>query len=432
MLTDDKDNKRITDLEHKVTVLTRLSEISAVLNSTLKVKALLNQIMEAAVEIVDAEAASVLLWDHKTNDLRFAATTTGTGGQALIGKPVPLEGSIAGTVLRENRVVAVDDVMLDRRHYPGIDRATDFLTRSILGVPMRSRNGNQVIGVLEAVNKRELPWTPDDINYLSIVASQAAVAIEGAQMVGALQKANEELNQLDKLKSDFIAIASHELRTPLGVILGYTSFLQETNDEEVRELATKVVASALQLRRIIEDLTNLRYMEQNESTLHRESVPLGEFLTEVIHDILSLAEAKRHRLQYAPPAAELKVLIDRIRMGMALTNVLNNALRFTPESGRIIVQTEAHANEIWVTVTDSGIGLTRDQMERVFERFYQVEDHMTRTKGGMGIGLSIARAMIEAHGGRIWASSAGLNQGSTFTLTLPLVNNPQADKPQAE
>src|SRR4051812_17850097 len=239
MLTDDK---RITDLEHKVSVLTRLSEISAVLNSTLKVKALLNQIMEAAVEIVDAEAASVLLWDHKTNDLRFGATTTGAGGQALIGKPVPLEGSIAGTVLRENRVVSVDDVLIDRRHYAGIDRATDFLTRSVLGVPMRSRNGNQVIGVLEAVNKRSLPWTPDDINYLSIVASQAAVAIEGAQMVGALQKANEELNQLDKLKSDFIAIASHELRTPLGVILGYTSFLQETNDEEVRELATKVVA----------------------------------------------------------------------------------------------------------------------------------------------------------------------------------------------
>jgi len=421
MLTNDK---RIADLEHKVTILTRLAEISAVLNSTIKVKALLTQIMQAAVEIVESEAASVLLWDHKTNDLRFAATTTGAGGQALIGKPVPLEGSIAGTVLRENRVVIVDDVLVDSRHYLGIDRATDFLTRSLIGVPLRSRNGNQVIGVLEAVNKKQLPWTTDDINYLTILASQAAVAIEGAQMVGALQKANEELSQLDKLKSDFIAIAYHELRTPLGVILGYTSFLQETNDEEVRELATKVVASALQLRRIIEDLTNLRYMEQNESTLHREPVSLGEFLKEVIHDILSLAEAKRHRLQYVPPAPERKVSIDRVRMGMALTNVLNNALRFTPENGRIIVQTEMHGDhEIWVTVTDSGIGLSRDQLERIFERFYQVEDHMTRSKGGLGVGLSIARAMVEAHGGRIWASSAGLNQGSTFTITMPLAEH---------
>ena len=416
MLTD----KRITDLEHKVVILTRLSEISAVLSSTLKVKPLLNLIMEAAVEIVDAEAASVLLWDHKSNDLRFAATTTGAGGQALIGRPVPLEGSIAGTVLRENRAFSVDDVRQDKRHYMGIDEETEFQTRSILGVPMRSRN--RVIGVLEAVNKRALPWTQDDFNYLSIVAAQAAVAIESAQMVTALQKANDELSQLDKLKSDFIAIASHELRTPLGVILGYTSFLQETNDEEVRALASKVVASALQLRRIIEDLTNLRYMEQNESELHRETIPLGEFINEIVHDILSLVEAKHHRLQYAPPPPDLIVSIDRIRMGMALTNVLNNALRFTPDGGRIIVQTERHnkEREVWITVTDTGIGLTRDQLERIFERFYQVEDHMTRTKGGMGIGLSIARAMVEAHGGRIWANSPGLNQGSTFTITMPL------------
>ncbi|HVU12502.1 MAG TPA: GAF domain-containing sensor histidine kinase [Phototrophicaceae bacterium] len=415
MLTD----KRIADLEHKVAILTRLSEINTVLSSTLKLKPLLNSIMEAAVEIVDSEAASVLLWDHKTNDLRFAATTTGAGGQALIGKPVPLEGSIAGTVLRENRPVSVDDVLKDSRHYGGIDRATDFMTRSVLGVPMRSRN--RVIGVLEAVNKRADHWTQDDLNYLTIVASQAAVAIESAQLVAALQKANEELNQLDKLKSDFIAIASHELRTPLGVILGYTSFLQETQDEEVRDLASKVVASALQLRRIIEDLTNLRYMEQNEGDLNREAVPLGEFLNDIVHDMLPLVEAKHHRLQYAPPPPEVKVSIDRIRMGMALTNVLNNALRFTPENGRIVVQTDLRGDhEVWVTVTDTGIGLARDQTERIFERFYQVEDHMTRKNGGMGIGLSIARAMVEAHGGRIWATSNGLNQGSTFTITMPL------------
>ena len=131
MLSDN----HVADLERKVAILTRLSEISAILNSTLKVKPLLSLIMEAAVEIVDAEAASVLLWDHNTNDLRFAATTTGAQGQGLIGKPVPLEGSIAGTVLREERAVSVDNVQRDQRHYTGIDEATEFQTRSVLGVP---------------------------------------------------------------------------------------------------------------------------------------------------------------------------------------------------------------------------------------------------------------------------------------------------------
>ena len=406
-------------LEHKVTILTRLSEISAVLNSTLRVKPLLSLIMDAAVEIVEAEAASVLLWDHQTDDLRFAATTTGTSGQSLIGTPVPLEGSIAGTVLRENRIVTVADADQDTRHYTGVDEANDFHTRSVLGVPMRSRN--RVIGVLEAVNKRQLPWTDDDANYLSILAAQAAVAIESAQLISALRKANEELSQLDKLKSSFIAIASHELRTPLGVILGYASFLQEMDDGEVRELASKVVGSALQLRRIIEDLTNLGYMEQNASDLQRETLPLADFLTEIVGEFRSLVEANRYQFEYVPPPPDLIVSLDRSRMGMALTNVLNNALRFTPETGRITVQSELHhEREVWIRVSDSGIGLPADQLERIFERFYQVEDHMTRTQGGMGIGLSIARAMVEAHGGRIFATSPGVKQGSTFTIVIPL------------
>ncbi len=412
---------RTKDLEHKVIILTRLSEINAVLNSTLRVKPLLNLIMEAAVEIVDAEAASVLLWDHHTDDLRFAATTTGASGQSLIGTTVPMEGSIAGTVLRENRTVSVANADQDERHYTGVDKATEFHTRSLLGVPMRSRN--RVIGVLEAVNKRSLPWTEDDSNYLSILASQAAVAIESAQMVSALQKANEELSQLDKMKSDFIAIASHELRTPLGVILGYASFLQETDNDEVRELASKVVGSALQLRRIIEDLVNLRYMEQNAGELKRETVAFEGFLNEIVHDAVSLIEAKRHQLDYTAPNPEIMIAIDRDRMGMAITNVLNNALRFTPENGRITIRTQLHnVHEIWLQVTDSGIGLDSAQLERIFERFYQVEDHMTRKQGGIGVGLSIARAMVEAHGGRIFATSPGMNQGSTFTITIPVTH----------
>ncbi len=109
-------------------------------------------------------------------------------------------------------------------------------------------------------------------------------------------------------------------------------------------------------------------------------------------------------------------------MGMAVTNVLNNALRFTPENGHIIIKTDLHTDrEVWIRVTDSGIGLSSDQLDRIFERFYQVEDHMTRKQGGMGVGLSIARAMVEAHGGRIFATSPGVNQGSTFTITIPTV-----------
>ena len=405
-------------LEHKVAILWRLTEISTVLNSTLELEPLLSKIMDAAAEITDAEAASVLLWDETRRELRFAATNTGQDAVSLIGQAVPLMGSIAGTAMSENRIVQVDDAASDPRHFGGVDEAADFQTRSVLAGPMFSRD--RLIGVLEVVNKRQLPWTDEDHYYLSILTAQAAVAIEAAQLFSALQKANAELNELDKLKNDFIAIASHELRTPLGVILGYASFLHETSEGKVSEHASKVLNSALQLRGIIEQLTNLRYLQQRETELQHVPTSLNQLLQEARHDILDMASAKGHLVELISAAEDVTLSVDPIRVSMALTNILNNAVRYTPDGGKITIQTEVREDEVWISVTDTGIGIAEDQLEQIFDKFYQVEDHMTRTYGGLGIGLSIAKALIEAHGGRIWASSPGLEQGATFTVSLPL------------
>jgi len=406
------------ELERRVAILEKLARMNTVLNSSLKLKPLLNTLMEAAAEITSAEAASVLLWDQKTGDLRFAATTAGP--QNIIGASVPLDGSIAGTILRERRFMMVENVEDHPQHFKGVDDKLASRTRNLLGVPLISKD--RVIGVLEAINRQVSPWSQDDVTYLEILAAQAAVAIETAQLVAALQKANEELSHLDEMKNDFIAIASHELRTPLSVILGYASFLQETPDATVSQNATKVVESALQLRRIIEDLTNLRFLEQAQMDMQYDHVQLHDFLRETMREAVALGEASKHQFTLNVPDT-LYVKIDRVRMGMALTNILNNAVRFTNKGGQIEVRAEVHSSrEVWVMISDNGIGIPRDQLERIFEKFYQIEDHMTRTNGGLGIGLSIARALVEAHGCRIWAASSGVGQGSTFTITMPITN----------
>ncbi|NWG15885.1 MAG: GAF domain-containing sensor histidine kinase [Chloroflexi bacterium] len=408
-------------VEKRMHILERLAQISLVLNSTVRLEMLLGHVMDAAAEITEAEAASVLLWSSQTRELHFAATTTVQRDQPLIGQTVPLAGSIAGAALQNNQIVQVDDTAGDPRHYNQVDQENRFQTRSLLAVPLTYQD--RVMGVLEIVNKRALPWTDADREYAGILAAQAAVAIERAQLVDALRRANQELNELDQIKNDFIAIASHELRTPLAVILGYASFLQEEAEGEMVEMVGKVVASGMQLRRIIEDLTNLRYLHQSAGELKRARVPLAELIEEAVLDVNDMAEAKGHKLDVALPEARITVEVDRIRLAMALTNLLNNAVRFTPENGHIQVRTEERPDEVWVLVSDSGIGLEADQLERVFERFYQVEDSMTRHHGGMGIGLSIVRALAEAHGGRVWASSPGLGRGATFTLALPLAES---------
>lgn len=404
------------ELARKLNVLTRLAETSVVLNSTLALKPLLNELMARAAEIVAAEGASVLLWDARHHELRFAASTGG-GGDALIGQPVPLDGSLAGTILRENRALFVEDTQSDPRHYRQTDESTDFRTRSLLGVPMRSKQG--VIGVLEAVNKHEPPWTDNDALYLEILASQAAVAIEGAQLVSALQKANDELARLDEIKSGFIAIASHELRTPLGIVLGYATLLQSREERDVSELAGRVVTSAQHMRRIVDDLTNLRFLDQRELRLERSTISLVEFVAGVIADMEPSAEEVGHHL-IAGPFPLIDLWVDEARLGRALHNVLNNAVRFTPSPGEIRIEAEVRGGELWLKVRDTGIGIARENLDLIFERFQQVEAHMTRQYGGMGIGLSIARGLVEAHGGRLWAESLGLNRGTTFIMALPL------------
>lgn len=417
MANMEQSEKQIQALERKVRVLHRLAEISAALNSTLNLDTLLGTLMDAATEIAEAEAASVLLWDEKLQELTFTATNTQDEDRRLIGQTVPLEGSIAGTILRDNRIMRVDNVADDPRHYDKVDKALAFQTRSLLGVPMTI--GDRPVGVLEILNKRCLPWTDEDCEYAQVLAAQAAVAIRDAQTVAALQKANAELSELDKLKNDFIAIASHELRTPLAIILGYASFLQEEAEGKLSEHAAKVLASGLQLRRIIEELTNLRYLQQNASELAREVVPLDELIEDAVQDVLRLAEAKGHKLTLTLLDG-VTLRVDRIRSAMALTSIINNAVRFTPDGGQISIKAEVRNGEVWISVTDNGIGIDAEHLERIFEKFYQVEDHMTRTYGGLGIGLSIARATVEAHGGRVWAESPGLGEGATFTLTLPL------------
>ena len=225
--------QRLLQLENKVSILQQLADISASLNAQVKLRPLLKHIMGVAVQITDCEAASVLLWDDSKQQLVFAASTTTTANDAnLYGMVVPMD-SIAGTIYNENRVMQVDDTQQESRHYEKVDEDIQFETRSLLGVPLTYKG--KAIGVLEAMNKRTMPWTRDDRNYLTTLGAQAAVAIENTKMLTDLREANQELNEVDKLKNDFIAIASHELRTPLGVIMGYASFLQEEESESAKE-----------------------------------------------------------------------------------------------------------------------------------------------------------------------------------------------------
>jgi signal transduction histidine kinase len=417
-MTSSAPRSAAADLPRLVARLSRLVDISVTLNSTLDLDRLLEFIIRTAAELVESEGAAILLVDENTHDLFFAAST-GSDPQELAKIPVPMEGSIAGTVFRQGRPLILNDVAGDPRHFRQVGEKVKFETRSLLGVPMSIRD--KVTGVLEAVNKRQGAFDETDSETLSIIASQAAVAIHNARLVSALQGAYQELGQLDRLKADFIAIASHELRTPLGVILGYAAILrEEAKEAAASEQAETVLNSALRMRALIEDMTNMNLMQVGRAQMSFEVHPLAD-VVQIAHDeVAPLIRAKGQTLIVRRGEDSLPAPVDRAKLAMAVTNLLNNAMRFTPAQGHILLELTRHGAEGWIRVRDDGAGIPADQLERIFDRFYQVENHMTRRHQGMGLGLAIVRAIAEAHGGRVWAESEGRDLGSTFTVAVPL------------
>ncbi len=395
----------------------KLVEISLTLNSTLEPDRLPQLIIKMATNLLNSEGASILLLDENTHDLYFAAATGGDPDE-LRNIPVPMEGSIAGTIYRNNEPLIINEVAKDPRHFQQVDAKTELQTRSLIGVPMTIRN--EVIGVLEALNKRAGEFTEDDTRTLEIIASTAAVAINNARLLDALKRAYEELGRLDRMKTDFISIASHELRTPLGIILGYAALLQEEAGGESSEHAETVLNQALRMRSLIEDMTNINTMKVGSKELDLHDLPLQDPARLAQEEVSDLILAKGQVLTSNMPPDPLIAKIDAPKITMALINLLNNAMRFTPAKGQIQLNVEKHGSEGWLSVVDTGMGIPEDQVNKIFDQFYQVENHMTRHHQGMGLGLSIVQAIAEAHEGRVWAESPGPDKGATFTIALPL------------
>ncbi|PWH11953.1 MAG: hypothetical protein DDG60_15605 [Anaerolineae bacterium] len=402
-------DKRLQQLE-------RLVEVSLTLNSTQNLDELLQFIIQTATEILDCEAASILLYDEKRNRLFFAAAT-GSDPKKLAQIPVPLDGSLAGTIFREERAILINDVTQDPRHYGVVGQKIDFQPHSLLGVPMRIKDKG--VGVLEALNKRRGEFDEEDIRLLNVVASQAAIAIHNAQLIRALQKAYEDISETDRLKSNFLALASHELRTPLGIIIGYASFLQESNLPDVTDNAERVLAAATQMRSIIESMTSLHLLQARGLTFKPRVVPIQQVLRAAYEEMRLIAEEMRHSVALQLPSQSLLVTADPDKLTPAFVNILNNAIRFTPPGGEITMSAVNRGGSILVSVRDTGIGIAPENLTKIFLEFYQVEPHTTRRFGGLGIGLTIAKGLIETQGGRIWAESEGLGKGTTIYVALP-------------
>lgn len=404
------------EIQKKTRKIAQLVEISAILNSTLKPDLLLQNILESAADLLECSVISILLYDEREKELRFAATTSMNIDQ-LEQIPVPLNNSLAGTIYTENRHLVINNTKDDPRHYDEVADETGLQVDSLLGVPMRIKD--RVTGVIEALNKEEGDFTDFDVSLLLVIASQAAISMHNAQLIQDLQKANIELSQADKLKRDLMSVASHELRTPLGNILGYATLLHEDASEENKPLAASILKASSKLRAVLDDIANMNLLYAGEADLDYSTTTLQKVIEFAREEVLVTVDREDHTVVYNLPEEPVVLKIDMPKMCVVFVNLLLNAIRFTPVDGEIILSVEDQKDQVMISIADTGRGINQESLEKIFEVFYQEDDHMTRRYGGLGLGLSIARELVQLHGGSVWAESEGLGEGATFKVVLP-------------
>ncbi|MCZ7546257.1 MAG: GAF domain-containing sensor histidine kinase [Anaerolineae bacterium] len=389
----------------------RLMEISRQLNSTLEIRALLYSIIEAATELTDTAHASILLVDPHTGELRFEAGLAPEGAAVRLESiVVPMEGSIAGWIVKHGEPMLIEDVRNHPRFYKEVDDTLDapsFSTRNLLGVPLRVHN--KVIGALEALNKlNDAPFTEEDVDTLTTLAAQAAIAIENARLFH---------------QSDFIAEIVHELRTPLAALSATTHILMRPDlpRERYHVLVETIQEETDRLNRMTTDFLDLARLESGRTRLQKDHFVLADLIGECVQVVQPQA-ADRFIHVYTDIAPGIpEVEADRGKLKQVLLNLLTNAIKYNREHGEIHVSAgvDAENSSIYVSVQDTGRGISEEDQTRMFEKFFRVADSDGYTAEGTGLGLVIAKRIVEAHGGNMWLESE-LGVGTTFYFTIPV------------
>ncbi|HET59757.1 MAG TPA: GAF domain-containing sensor histidine kinase [Chloroflexi bacterium] len=373
------------------------------LAATFDLESILRKIIHTAKQLTNAEAASILLYNDTNQQLHFAAMTNASK-EALLHKMVVPKESLAGWVALNREPVIVEDVSKDQRWFKNVAQKIDFFTKSIIAVPMITQN--KLIGVLEVLNKYEGLFDQDDERYLSILASQAAVAINNARLFQ---------------QSDLISELVHEIRTPLGSINTVAYLLQrEDLPQEQRTKLVKTIQQETQrLHQMASDFLDIARLESGRIYFRAQPFSVSELIQSCILILQPVAQEKNVALEYHIDSDDLTIEADQEKIKQVLTNLLSNATKYNQPDGKVIVSAyQSDHDTVQIDITDTGIGMSPDDLSHLFERFFRSARAIDVAEG-TGLGLSICKQIVEAHGGTIMATSE-LGKGTTFSIRLPI------------
>ncbi|MBA2291330.1 MAG: GAF domain-containing protein [Gemmatimonadales bacterium] len=425
--------------------LERLRDLSAALLAGNDLLALNRQIAQAAADLLEAEGGAIML---VVEEGRFVKVVAGAGPlMPAVGSLLPIDRSLAGHVITADEAAIVHDMETDPRNHRH-DELNDRLQSAAM-VPLRS--AGLVVGALCAYNRRDgRQFTGHDLQLLQTLGDQVVLGLDRTTVLEELRRnermlalKNKELQRATRLKSEFLANMSHELRTPLNAIIGFSDLLLTEGlgplEEQQKEFLEAILRNGNHLLGLINSVLDLSKIEAGRMTLNLARFDLRDAVTGAITDTASLRTARTQDCAMELPDAELEVIADGTRIRQILFNLLSNASKFTPEGGQITISAVrtvapmpttastgrlgevpklATRDVVWVSVSDTGVGIRQEDMDKLFREFSQVDSTASRAVQGTGLGLALCKRFVEMHGGQIGVESIH-GKGSTFWFLIP-------------
>ena len=408
-----------------VRLLERISSLAQVLGTARELSTIFRGLREFTTVSVPCDGFFVSLYDS-LRDVRTACYGWGDGKEFDVSELPPMPVTSAGPnsrAVRTGEVIITRNYMQATRGRPSVIVGPDNGLRpdSSLAVPMAVMG--RIIGTIEVQSYKSDAYQPEHVTAMSMAANLTAVAIENVRLLKLERSAREHAEESNRLKDEFLATVSHELRTPLTAILGWARLLESGGlDSQVTQQAIDTIwRNAKAQAQIVDDILDVSRIITGNLYMDLHPTEVAPVVRNAINVVRPTADAKGIRIEAQIDNLPATVAGDANRLQQVIWNLLSNAVKFTNNGGRVLVKVSQANAAVEISVTDTGQGIAREFLPYVFDRFSQADSTTTRHHGGLGLGLAIARHLVEIHGGTIRAQSRGAGEGATFTITLPLL-----------
>jgi GAF domain-containing protein len=430
------DNVRLLDaLRHRTDELGRsvgelqaLGEVSQAVNSTLDLETVLSTIVAKAVQLSGTEAGAIYGYDEQARQLRLRATYGMDQGliDALTQRHIGLDDPNVAAALSQREPTQIADLR---------EEAASDLNEITLRAGYRARMvaplmcGENILGTLVVRRRTPGEFAKNTIDLIKTFAAQSALAIQNARLFHEIEDKSRQLEEASQHKSQFLANMSHELRTPLNAILGYSELMADgaygEPSEKMLGILKRLEANGKHLLGLINDVLDLSKIEAGQLVLELSDYSVQDIAQTVRSTLEPLAADKKlaFKVEVAPKLPSGRG--DGRRLTQVLINLVGNAIKFT-DAGAVAIKAEAKDGSFYVSVRDTGPGISTADQAKLFQEFQQADNAITKKKGGTGLGLAISKRIIEMHGGKIWVESQ-LGQGSTFAFKLPVIVEQQVE-----